>query len=689
MAVPGHFPLGSSRQLVGSPPLQLNAALTAFLWLVSAALAAATIALAIANAAPLTVINPLILLTFASAGALIGWRRPRNAIGWLFVSFALLRLVYHAGLQYAIYAQVTRQGQLPGAAAAAWLATVLSAPGLSLVLFMLAMFPSGRLLSWGWRPIAWLMAATVGFYTVVVAVAPGPMHAELPGVANPLAINSVAPLGETLRHIAPAISLGLITLAGVQAILRFRRAQGVERVQVKWFAYAAALVIVGTLVQIALGGGAVNTPAVIALPVAASMAILRYRLYDIDRVINRTIVFGVLTAIVIVLYVLIVGGLSAELQPSGNSMVALAATGCIAVLFHPLRDRVQRAVNHLLYGQRDEPYAVLSRLGQRLEASVAPEALLRTIVTSVREALKLPYAAITLTGADRSVLTVEEGRAEAESLSLPLVYRGEPVGELRVGPRGPGEGWATADLRLLQDLARQAGATVHAVRLSAELQRSRERLVTTREEERRRLRRDLHDELAPTLAALALNAATARDRTIHDPTTNALLHDLYGGLRAAIGDIRRLVYELRPPALDELGLVAALRERAAQYSATVDGQPLHITVDAPEHLPPLPAAVEVAAYRIVQEALMNVVRHARAHSCTVRLALSDGLHLEITDDGIGLPLTYRAGVGLRSMRERALELGGRCAIDRLDDGGTRVHAWLPVAAAPTGGQHGH
>ncbi len=168
-----------------------------------------------------------------------------------------------------------------------------------------------------------------------------------------------------------------------------------------------------------------------------------------------------------------------------------------------------------------------------------------------------------------------------------------------------------------------------------------------------------------------------------------MLHDLYGGLRAAVGDIRRLVYELRPPALDELGLLAALRERAAQYSATVDGQPLHITVDAPEHLPPLPAAVEVAAYRIVQEALMNVVRHARAHSCTVRLALSDGLHLEITDDGIGLPLTYRAGVGLRSMRERALELGGRCAIDRLDDGGTRVHAWLPVAAAPTGGQHGH
>jgi signal transduction histidine kinase len=230
---------------------------------------------------------------------------------------------------------------------------------------------------------------------------------------------------------------------------------------------------------------------------------------------------------------------------------------------------------------------------------------------------------------------------------------------------------------------------VHAVRLSAELQRSRERLVTAREEERRRLRRDLHDELAPTLAALALNAATARDRTTHDPATNALLHDLYSGLRAAVGDIRRLVYELRPPALDELGLVAALRERAAQFSAAADGHPLHVAVDAPEHLPLLPAAVEVAAYRIVQEALMNVVRHARAHACTVRLVLSDGLHLEITDDGVGLPLTYRAGVGLRSMRERAVELGGRCTIDPLDGRGTRVHACLPVAATSSGGHYGH
>jgi signal transduction histidine kinase len=201
--------------------------------------------------------------------------------------------------------------------------------------------------------------------------------------------------------------------------------------------------------------------------------------------------------------------------------------------------------------------------------------------------------------------------------------------------------------------------------------------VSAREEERRRLRRDLHDELAPTLAALGLTAATARDRSIADPTTTALLNDLYAGLRAAVGDIRRLVYELRPPALDELGLVAAVRERAAQYT-TAEQHGFEVRVEAPEVLPPLPAAVEVAAYRIVQEALMNVARHAHARTCAIRLALTDGLRVEVSDDGLGLPPSYRAGVGLGSMRERAVELGGRCTIERLNGAGTRVEAWLPV-----------
>jgi signal transduction histidine kinase len=214
-----------------------------------------------------------------------------------------------------------------------------------------------------------------------------------------------------------------------------------------------------------------------------------------------------------------------------------------------------------------------------------------------------------------------------------------------------------------------------ALQLSADLQRSRERLVTAREEERRRLRRDLHDGLGPRLAAQTLKVGSARSLYPQDPAAaDALLAGLETDIEAALTDIRRLVYDLRPPALDELGLVGAVRETAAQYGENG----LSISLRTPERLPILPAAVEVAAYRIVQEALTNVVRHAHAGSCLIRLSLNDVLELEITDDGVGLPADRRAGVGLSSMRERAAELGGTCLIEPAPSGGVRVLARLPL-----------
>jgi signal transduction histidine kinase len=215
------------------------------------------------------------------------------------------------------------------------------------------------------------------------------------------------------------------------------------------------------------------------------------------------------------------------------------------------------------------------------------------------------------------------------------------------------------------------------------LQRSRERLVTAREEERRRLRRDLHDGLGPTLAALHLQAGTLR-RLIHTDPAGAeqLVEEFRTELRAMIDDIRRLVYELRPPALDELGLVGAIQSRVEQINvgppADSQANPLRVRVDAPGHLPTLPAATEVAAYRIVQEALTNVVRHARAGFCLVRLELDGDLCLEIVDDGIGFQPGGRAGVGIVSMRERAEELGGSCTIQPRSGGGTQVCACLPL-----------
>jgi signal transduction histidine kinase len=256
------------------------------------------------------------------------------------------------------------------------------------------------------------------------------------------------------------------------------------------------------------------------------------------------------------------------------------------------------------------------------------------------------------------------------------------VGELVLAPRAPGERFTPADRALLEDLARQAGLAAHAVRLTAnlkrltvDLQRSREHLVTAREEERRRLRRDLHDGLGPQLASLTLKLETARNRLGHDPLADTLLSDLTERTQATVADIRRLVYALRPPTLDELGLLAALRELTLQSSEQVS-----IHLDAPNCLPELPAAVEVALYRIAQEALTNVVRHAHARHCDLRLTLDEPaglLTLSIQDDGCGLPPSRNVGVGLVSMRERAEELGGTWTIQQVPTGGTCVLARLP------------
>jgi signal transduction histidine kinase len=338
-----------------------------------------------------------------------------------------------------------------------------------------------------------------------------------------------------------------------------------------------------------------------------------------------------------------------------------------------------------MYGERDEPYAVLSRLGHRLETTLAPDAALKTIVETIAQALKLPHAAIALKQDGKSAVAAEYGTPVGESVILPLAYQRESVGELVLTPRSPGEEFTSSDRKLLDDLARQAGVAVHAVLLTADLQRSRERLVTAREEERRRLRRDLHDGLGPQLAAQTLKVGSARSLYPRDPSAaNALLAELEANMEATLADVRHLVYNLRPPALDELGLVGAIREAAAQYGVcgtakdSDSAERLDISVDAPERLPPLPAAVEVAAYRVAQEALANVVRHAEARSCVIRLSLGGTLELEITDDGVGLPEDRHAGVGLTSMRERAAELGGRCVIESLPGGGTRVLALLPL-----------
>jgi signal transduction histidine kinase len=280
-------------------------------------------------------------------------------------------------------------------------------------------------------------------------------------------------------------------------------------------------------------------------------------------------------------------------------------------------------------------------------------------------------------------VVAEYGAGEHELTELPLTFQGETVGALLIAPRGPGEPFTGPEVRLLHDLARHVAAVAYSVHLAADLQRSRQEILSVREEERRRIRRDLHDGLGPALASATLMLDAAGNVLRRQPDeADALLGQAAHQVREAVGGIRSLVYALRPPSLDELGLVGAIRDYAGQVAApsSTDAAALAISVEAPADLAPLPAAVEVAAYRIATEALTNVVRHAGARHCAVRLSVAGGhtLVVEVTDDGLGIPSHHRPGVGLASMRERAAELLGTCTVERGPRGGTRVEARLPL-----------
>jgi signal transduction histidine kinase len=646
------------------------------------------------------VLMGMLSLVFPAVGALIASRLPTNPVGWIFCGVGLLYTTQRFTQAYADYALLVNFA-FPGGEYIAWFSGLVDFTCLVLAgVFVMLLFPEGSLPSPRWRIVAW--TAVCGAVLTALYDAFYPDDLSTPAyVPNPFGWVGVIGGGLTTYDflIASAVVGETLLLTSILAALfslfvRLHRAWGDEREQLKWFLYAT-VPAVGCFSFILLSYIIVDftevvfgTPfipfsrsyddvhyvaafALLIVPVFTYIAIVRYRLYDIDVVINRTLVYGALTSCVVGIYVLAVVALGALFQAQGNLGVSLLATGLVAVLFQPLRSRLQRGVNRLMYGERDDPYAVISRLGRRLEAALAPDTVLPTLVETIAQALKLPHAAILLKEAEGYRTAAAYGSPRGEPETLPLVYQREEIGRLVLSPRAPGEGFSDADRNLLEDLGRQAEVAVHAVRLTTDLQHSRERLVATREEERRRLRRDLHDGLGAQLAGLNVQAGALRRLIPRDPAAaDELVVELRNELRSAIADIRRLVYDLRPPALDDLGLLEALRRLAERYGSEDDQ--LRVLVEAPEDIPDLPAAVEVAVYRITQEALTNVARHARAQTCVVRLVVNDDVTLEIVDDGVGIYAERSAGVGLSSMRERASELGGSCVVQPTREGGTRV-----------------
>lgn len=480
-------------------------------------------------------------------------------------------------------------------------------------------------------------------------------------------------------------------------VFRYRRVSTLqERQQTKWFVYGLALwLALGILVSIpyvVLQNLPMGAPqpwwsllsqlgwfiTLMVLPLSLAIAVMRYRLWDVDLLINRTLVYGALTAIIIGIYILLVGGFSQLFQSSGNLFVSLLATGLIAVLFQPLRERLQRAINRMVYGERDNPISVLTKLGERLEATVAPEFILPTIAESISQALRLPYVAVMLKEGTEFVLAADCGQKPASLLTcerLPLNYRGEPIGLILVSRRAGEDSFTSDEKTLLQNIARQVGVAAYAIQLTRDLQRSRERLVTAREEERRRLRRDLHDGLGPTLASQTLTLEAVEKLVTRDPAqVVALIKNMKIQSEGAVREIRSIINDLRPSILDNMGLVEALREGAAHPGNNATA--IHLNIE--DGLPKLSAAMELAVYRISMEALTNVMRHARAQNCYLHLWMDHGLKLEIADDGVGLPEEFHAGVGLSSIRERAEELGGDCSFEKFSPHGARILVHLPL-----------
>lgn len=659
----------------------------------------------------------LALQGLATIGLVVILRGANRRFGWLMLATGIMSQLNEFATVYSAYGLlVAPEADIPLAQVGAWLQNLWVINLSLLFIYMPLLFPDGALPSPRWKPIFRFITLFLILFVLVLAFADLPLtniflEAETP-VRNPFGIISVdfipSPVARAIR-IAAGVLFGASLLAAMASLVfRWRGAGREVRQQLKWLLYALGLLVALRVVDwfapalldstdIAYAFERIIRYAqllvLVGMVLALGFAVLKYRLYDIDLIINRTLVYGTLTAIVAGGYVLVVTGLGAIVPSEGILLPSLVATGIIAALFAPLRERLQRSVNRLMFGERDDPYVVLSQLGRRLSSAAAPAAILQSVVETIAEALKLPYVAIQLeqrgshnTTSDSGFgvqFEAEYGEAAGDQIALPLVHQNEVVGRLVVAPRAPGESLSPRDRQLLEDVAHQTGAAAHAVRLTADLQRSRRQLVTAREEERRRLRRDLHDGLGPTLASHTLKLDTAMDLIPEDPDAAiAQLQELYGQTQEIVAEIRRLVHQLRPPTLDDLGLVGAVEAHIQHNRRTANG--LRIAVVAPPAgLPSLPAAVELAAYRITMEAVTNVVRHAGAEYCRVRFDLQNDpkrttLRIEISDDGQGLPQRPRHGVGMSSMRERAEELGGRLVVEAAGGKGTRVCAELPL-----------
>jgi two-component system, NarL family, sensor kinase len=599
--------------------------------------------------------NTAIGLSAAPCGLLIARAKPDNPIGWLFLIMGIAPLLTAATAPLMIYGAAHDWPQF----ALRLLVTIYMFSwswGIFCCLpLILQLFPTGKPLSRRWAVLCWLTVANAALGNMFVG--PTPEY----GASSFL----VAPWWAVTEGISAQVAQPVVLASVASLVVRFIRGTETVRQQVLWLLVAVILVILinaPTWFTMPSGQTIVLLLSFPLIPAAVTVAVLRHGLYDVRIVLSRVVVYAVLTAGVIAIYVGLVAVLDRVLRGIGAPVIAALA---IALAFNPVRVRLQRLVDRAVYGTRRDPVAAVSAVGQRLAGDD-----LGGVADALRESLRLSYVAVERK--DASI--VESGEQAATLQTWPLSYDAEPLGRLFVGPRDGERQLSRSDQKIIDLLAAPLAIVLHAQALTEDLRVSRERVIDAAEEERNRLRRELHDSLGPLLTGAAFKAdGIALAAQSRPERAESLAIELADQLRQSVEGVRQLAYGLRPAALDELGLVGALREEGSRYG------PVKVIIQAPESMPALPSSVEVAAYRIAAEALTNVVRHSDAKLASVQLTTDDGtLEMIITDDGSSTA-PWSPGLGLASIQTRASEVGGACEAGPTAEGG-RVVAVLPLGA---------
>jgi signal transduction histidine kinase len=643
-----------------------------------------------------------IVLVFSWLGILIAGRK-QNPVGLIFSALAVAAVIQLAADDYILRGNVTAPGSLPLVVYAEWVDRWIGAAALALLPLLFLLFPTGRIPSVRWRWVFRAWAVSACLWVAGFMLTPGPLDVGNSDHAmNPFGVS----FGSTLGFLG-GVGLLATTIASIASLfVRWRHGTGEERQQLRLLVFVAGIGFVcfwlsgvpGPISGVGWAGFLLSV--FVGIPAAIAIAILKYRLYDVDVVIRKTVVFGILAAFITAVYVAVVVGLGSLF--TDTLVLRIAATALVAVAFQPVRDRANRLANRLVYGDRATPYEVLARFGERVGETYASEDVLPRIARVIAEGTAAARSDVWLRLGDRLTLAaswpVAEPRAsfaiegdelppiEADRVA-PVRHQGELLGAIAV-TKPASEPLSAGEAELLDHLAEQAGLVLANARLTADLEArlmqiaqqaadlrsSRQRIVAAQDEERRRLERNIHDGAQQHLVALAVKLRLAKTALQKDPALGRrMLGEIQGEVDAALDTLRSLVLGIYPPLLEEQGIAAAL---AAQYVRS--SLPVRMEADG---IGRYPIELEAAVYFCALEALQNAAKYANATAITIAFRERDGaLEFSVADDGGGFdPGSNGTGTGIQGMRDRMAVFGGDAEIESSPGRGTIVRGRVPVS----------